>query len=63
MAARESTGVPLIPGCLAQIECAVYQRIGMGDHDIFVGEMVHAEIAEGEPLIYFASAYRRLDPL
>src|SRR5262249_54980880 len=36
-----ATGVPLIPGVLAQIECEVYRRIPMGDHEIFVGEMVH----------------------
>jgi flavin reductase (DIM6/NTAB) family NADH-FMN oxidoreductase RutF len=57
------TGVPLIPGMLAHIECAQYQRVPMGDHDIFVGEMVHACVYEGEPLIYFASTYRKLEPL
>jgi flavin reductase (DIM6/NTAB) family NADH-FMN oxidoreductase RutF len=54
------TGVPLLTGVLAQIECAVEQRITAGDHDIFVGLMVGARVAEGEPLIYFASRYRRL---
>lgn len=54
------TGVPLIPGALAGIECAAEQRIVSGDHDIFVGRMVHAAVEEGDPLIYFASAYREL---
>jgi flavin reductase (DIM6/NTAB) family NADH-FMN oxidoreductase RutF len=57
------TGVPLLPGCLAQIECSVYRRIEMGDHDIFVGEMAHARVHEGNPLIHFASTYRKLEPL
>jgi flavin reductase (DIM6/NTAB) family NADH-FMN oxidoreductase RutF len=57
------TGVPLLPACLAQIECAVYRRVEMGDHDILVGEMVHERVTEGEPLIHFASAYRKLEPL
>jgi flavin reductase (DIM6/NTAB) family NADH-FMN oxidoreductase RutF len=52
------TGVPLLPGVLATIECAVYRIVPMGDHDLFIGEMVHAEVGDGEPLLYFASAYR-----
>ena len=34
-----STGVPLIPGVLAAIECTVEQRIPAGDHDIFVARI------------------------
>ena len=54
------SGVPLIPGVLAAIECSVHQRFTSGDHDIFVGEMVRAHVSAGEPLIHFASSYRRL---
>jgi flavin reductase (DIM6/NTAB) family NADH-FMN oxidoreductase RutF len=57
---RGETGVPLLSGVLAAIECSVDQRITAGDHDIFVGEMVNARVAEGEPLIHFASRYRAL---
>jgi flavin reductase ActVB len=57
---RGETGVPLIPGVLAQIECAIRNRVPEGDHDIFVGEMVGARVREGEPLIYYASRYREL---
>ncbi|HEY2017280.1 MAG TPA: flavin reductase family protein [Bryobacteraceae bacterium] len=56
----EVTGVPLLPGVLAAIECEVEQRITAGDHDIFVALMVGARVNEGEPLIHFASRYRRL---
>ena len=55
------TGVPLVAGVLAAIECVVRQRFTAGDHDIFVGEMVGARVAGGAPLIHFASHYRRLD--
>jgi flavin reductase (DIM6/NTAB) family NADH-FMN oxidoreductase RutF len=55
------TGVPILAGVLAAIECAVRQRIAAGDHDVFVGEMVGARVAAGRPLIHFASHYRRLD--
>jgi flavin reductase (DIM6/NTAB) family NADH-FMN oxidoreductase RutF len=54
------TGVPLIPGVLAAMECRVHHRFVSGDHDIFVGEMVRAQVTGGEPLIYYASRYRGL---
>ena len=53
------SGVPLLPGVLAAIECAVHRIVPMGDHDILVGEMVHAQVHEGEPLLHFASRYRK----
>jgi flavin reductase ActVB len=58
--ARGATGVPILPGVLAAIECAVHDRFTSGDHDIFVGRMVHTKVAEGEPLLYFASGYREI---
>jgi flavin reductase (DIM6/NTAB) family NADH-FMN oxidoreductase RutF len=57
---RGETGVPLIPGALSQIECAVRDRVTAGDHDIFIGEMLHARVRDNEPLIHFASRYRQL---
>jgi flavin reductase (DIM6/NTAB) family NADH-FMN oxidoreductase RutF len=32
----------------------------MGDHDLFVGEVVRAAVGEGHPLLYYASSYRHL---
>jgi flavin reductase (DIM6/NTAB) family NADH-FMN oxidoreductase RutF len=60
---RGTTGVPLLPGVLAAIECAVHERFTSGDHDIFVGRMVSAKIAEGDPLLYYASGYREIQEL
>jgi len=37
------TGVPLLPGVLAAIECAVQQRFTAGDHDIFVPKWLSRE--------------------
>ena len=54
------TGVPLLPGVLAAIECAVHRIVPMGDHDILVGEMVHTQVKDGEPLLYFGGSYRKL---
>jgi flavin reductase (DIM6/NTAB) family NADH-FMN oxidoreductase RutF len=55
------TGVPLIGGVLAAMECRVEQRIPAGDHDIFVGLMVATRVAEGAPLLHFEGAYRKLE--
>jgi flavin reductase (DIM6/NTAB) family NADH-FMN oxidoreductase RutF len=57
---RGITGVPLLDEGLAQIECAVVQRVSAGDHDIFIGQMIACSLEEGEPLVHFAREYRRL---
>ncbi|HEY5609825.1 MAG TPA: flavin reductase family protein, partial [Thermoanaerobaculia bacterium] len=53
-------GIPLIDGALANVECRLHETLAGGDHTIFVGEVVAAEVADGEPLLYFRSAYRHL---
>ena len=54
--------MPLIPGVLATLECAVFQRIPAGDHTILIGEVVHAVRHEGRPLLFFSSSYQALAP-
>ena len=54
------SGVPLIPGCLAQLECELKQMVEAGDHTLFIGEVLRAAWREGEPLLYFNSRYRQL---
>ncbi len=55
------TGTPLIPGALAALECAVFERRPAGDHTILIGEVAHAVRHEGLPLIYFSSSYQALN--
>lgn len=45
------TGVPILAGAAAYIECKVTQIIDVGgDHDIVVGEAINADVTkEGEP--------------
>jgi len=57
---RGKSGVPLIENVLAAIECEVYNRFISGDHDILVGRMLHADIRDGRPLLYYASRYGRM---
>ena len=56
------TGMPLISGALATMECTVFQRFESGDHTVLIGEVVSAIRHEGRPLLYFSSGYRNLNP-
>jgi len=58
---RGTTGLALIDGAVAHLECAIVARHRGGDHTIVVGEVLAARAAEGgRPLIYQLGEYRRL---
>ncbi len=54
------TGLPLLEGVLAAVECRVVDVYEAGDHTIFIGEVEGLEAAEGDPLLFFRGKYRRL---
>lgn len=54
-------GLPLLTGTLAAIECRVVNVLPGGDHTIFIGEVVAAQVGQGRPLLYYRSQYRQLD--
>jgi len=54
------TGVPLLPDVLATLECARVDVVTAGDHDIVIGEVLHAGCREGEPLVFYGGQYRIL---
>ena len=54
------TGVPLLAGVLATLECRRGRTETAGDHDIFIAEVLRTRLYEGRPLIYFDSGYHRL---
>lgn len=55
------TGSPILDGCIAYFDCRLVARHEAGDHSVFIGEIVAAGFEEdGDPLLYFASRYRRL---
>jgi len=58
--ATGSTGVPLIPGALAHLECRVSGMHVAGDHTIYVGEVLSVDVRPGRPLLYHDRGYRRL---
>jgi flavin reductase (DIM6/NTAB) family NADH-FMN oxidoreductase RutF len=54
------SGVPLLDGVLARLECSVTQTFEAGDHTVLIGEVRSAWHREGKPLVYFDSGYREL---
>ncbi len=57
------TGLPLLSGAIASIECRVAQRIPLGDHLVFVGtvEAVTLQEPDAPPLLYHRRRYLRIE--
>lgn len=55
-----SRGVPYISDAISIIECGVARTYPGGDHTIVVGDVLNAEYAGGEPLVYFRGDYREI---
>jgi flavin reductase (DIM6/NTAB) family NADH-FMN oxidoreductase RutF len=53
-------GLPVLDNTLAAIECSLRDALDGGDHTIFIGEVVDAEIREGAPLLYYRRGYHEL---
>lgn len=53
-AQRARTGAPILPGCLAWLDCKTQQILPGGDHSILIGE-AQASFAQtdGQPLVYY----------
>lgn len=57
---RGVLGTPLLDGTIGHVECRIRHAYEGGDHTILVGEIESADICEGEPLLHFRHAYRRV---
>ena len=57
------TGLPLIDGAIATLECTVVETFSAGDHDLFIGRVDSMEQPrEGvAPLLYFRRRYLRIE--
>jgi flavin reductase (DIM6/NTAB) family NADH-FMN oxidoreductase RutF len=54
-------GIPLLKNSLAVMECQTVEVYAGGDHQIFLGEVEHAEVLQPDhPLLYFRGKYQRL---
>ena len=57
---RTKHGTPVLHGALAYLECRLHSAQDAGDHTIFIAEVEDVVVRKGQPLLYFASAYRRI---
>jgi flavin reductase (DIM6/NTAB) family NADH-FMN oxidoreductase RutF len=57
---RGRRGLPVLDGALAHVECRIVETHEGGDHVIHIGQVEHAEVAGGRPLLFFQGRYRRL---
>ena len=56
-----ATGAPVLDGALGWVDCRVEAIHEAGDHDVVIGEVRDLGLgAADEPLLYYASGYRRL---
>ncbi|WP_420478541.1 flavin reductase family protein [Brevundimonas sp. FT23028] len=57
---RRPDGPPCLPEALARFECAVHDRIQMGDHMVIVGRVETYATAEGDALTFWRGRYGSL---
>lgn len=57
---QTATGLIVLDGALAHIECERHADFPLGDHTLFVGRVTGGATSEGEPLLYFRGAYGSL---
>jgi len=43
----EQISVPVLRDALAILECKLYDQVPVGDHTLFIGEVVHVSVREG----------------
>lgn len=58
---RGESGVALLDGALAWLECRVAARHQAGDHLIVIGEVESAGAADERPLLYYRGGYAQLE--
>ncbi|NNU17183.1 flavin reductase family protein [Parvularcula sp. ZS-1/3] len=51
------TGAPLLKGRIAGFDCRLADRLKVGDHTILIGEIVHYDSFDAEPLVYCGRNY------
>ncbi|MGE0520578.1 MAG: flavin reductase family protein [Candidatus Binatia bacterium] len=53
-------GNPVLEGVLGHLECHIVNTFDGGDHVIHIGEVLHADAADGRPLLFFQGKYGQL---
>jgi flavin reductase (DIM6/NTAB) family NADH-FMN oxidoreductase RutF len=58
----DDKGVPLIENCLARFECKRFAAYEGGDHLIVLGQVIQAEMRQGDALTFFAGKLGQIAP-
>ena len=59
----EATGAPVLGDTLGFVDCRIVNAVDAGDHTVFIGQVEALGYNnEAEPLLYFSSKYRGLNP-
>lgn len=56
-----ASGVLLLAGALARLECRVAEEVRGGTHSVFLAEVERADAGAGAPLAYFRGRFGRLE--
>jgi flavin reductase (DIM6/NTAB) family NADH-FMN oxidoreductase RutF len=58
-----TTGLPLLDGVIATLECSVVETFSAGDHDLFVGRVdaMANDEHHPQPLLYYRRRYLRIE--
>ena len=57
-----ATGAPILEDCAAWLDCRIVSSQVVGDHTLFIGEVVAAGVnGAAKPLIYWNADYRKLE--
>ena len=55
-------GVPVIENALARFDCKQSKKFDAGDHLIILGEVLRAEMRDGDPLAFFGGKNAKVTP-
>jgi 3-hydroxy-9,10-secoandrosta-1,3,5(10)-triene-9,17-dione monooxygenase reductase component len=60
---RGPSGLPLIDGAIATLECTVVETFSAGDHDLFIGRVdtLASDPLHQMPLLYYRRQYLRIE--
>lgn len=53
-----TSGLPLLNGALANLECRLAHSYEGGDHTVYIGEVENVAVTDGSPLLHFRGDYQ-----
>jgi len=54
-------GIPILKDCLCSLACTLWATYNGGDHTLYVGKVEFLQVNEGDPLLFFASRYCKIE--